>query len=267
MKKCVSSSIIALFTLFISTGESRNVVPLRPPSGDYLLIHDSRRFCEGSTILDADDEIKVEDALDKCDSIEQCSFFCQTRDKAYSRAAVLGKPRRVSKTGNTIPRSSVSWMCSGNGWNGLFVKKGWMTGVKGDEIRKISKDYEFGMNKTAECQGLIDVVKGFGVKESVMRCKRLEECSFFTMSFEVKDNSVAFETVTNFCKGEPRNILVKDGNLLAQKITGERQGIVNEAKTTPMRHIRPSFYFGGPITNDHYYDDMSAGSLVPATKL
>eukprot|EP00375_Theileria_parva_P000821 XP_763491.1 hypothetical protein [Theileria parva strain Muguga] len=166
-----------------------------------------RIFCEKGTILDANDRIKVDDAPLKCDTVDKCSFFCQTGEKDYnvSGSRKVGRTieRVLSKTGDIIPKSSVNWLCSGDKWNSLFVKKGWITGVKGDSIRKMNPLFKFFMNTHAECESgdLLDSAKNLSVKSSSEMCKTMKNCDFFTHTFIIDEKFMSFSTLTNFCKG------------------------------------------------------------------
>ncbi|XP_955161.1 uncharacterized protein TA04710 [Theileria annulata] len=226
--------------------------------------------------------MKVEYISLKCDTVDKCSFFCQTAEKDYnvngSRKVGRTIERVLSKNGDIIPKSSINWLCSGDKWNSLFVKKGWITGVKGDFIRKMNPMFQFFMNTYAECGGgdLLDSAKNLSVKSSsemlvvhrtnFFRCKSMKNCDFFTHAFIIDEKFMSFSTLTNFCKGPPLNLAAKDGNLLGiltevDKEASEKGERISEATAKPM------YYYGGPITSDHYYDDLRRGSIVPATNL
>ncbi|UKJ88846.1 hypothetical protein MACJ_002092 [Theileria orientalis] len=217
-------------------------------------------------------QIKVEDASLKCNDIEECSFFCQTTEKDYNVSGTrrIGRmiERVLSKGGDGIPRSSVNWLCSGHNWGRIFVKNGWITGVKGDSIRKMNPLFQFSTNTEAECEegNLLDSAKNLSVNSSCELCKNMKTCTFFTLSFVVDDKMMSFTTITNFCKGSPIHLKANSGNLLAilQEIDKEAS---KKGERISKETAAPAYYYGGPITSDHYYDDLKRGSVVPATRL
>ncbi|KAK1442365.1 hypothetical protein BgAZ_403950 [Babesia gibsoni] len=236
------------------------------------------QFCEGGSILEADSQNPLEDALQSCQTRKECTFLCHTVKKRYP-------PRSSNDVGvidsdAIVPNSSASWLCSGNGWIQLYPKYGWVTAVKGRAIRELCKPFAVWLNQTAECsrKNTLDVARDINPREATQLCSNMAECTFFTMvrsitryanwfqSLQSHESKTAFGTLTHFCRGMPSKRIARDGYILvaSRKI---QQDMQREEPVKAKNSSKIAYYFGGPLTNDSYYDDKTPGSLVPATRL
>ncbi|KAG6439902.1 uncharacterized protein BBOV_IV001945 [Babesia bovis T2Bo] len=229
---------------------------------EYLLVQNARRFCDGSSIMDAASETPFEDAMDTCSEHEECTFFCHTAKKTFST-----RPSDVLDAGNSIPQSDATWLCNGAGWTALYPKNGWVTAIKGVHLQNMCKPYTVWLNQVAECHDgkVLDTARDMTPMEAAHYCTGTKGCSFFTMSLESHDSTMAFGTVAKFCSGVPKKRVARDGHFFATILRKEELTDLGSLKYTG--ETRFGLYYGGPLTNDGYYDDKTPGSLVPAMKL
>ncbi|ORM41294.1 uncharacterized protein BXIN_0830 [Babesia sp. Xinjiang] len=263
--------ILGISILFQGITGNRHVptaqrTPRRLPVDDdveYLLVHNARRFCDRDTIMEAACERPLEDALKACGGVDKCTFLCHTAKKRFSPRLVTAKGALDTDPG--IPESDATWMCSGSGWTALYPKNGWITAIKGSVIREMCKPFTLWLNQTAECPSgkVIDMVRDLTPRQATKMCVTTKGCTFFTMSLESHETSMAFGTLVHLCRGVPEKRFARDGHFLAT--LAEETEISTVTKRAPKSRI--GLYYGGPLTNDAYYDDKTPGSLVPAMNL
>ncbi|KAK1936226.1 hypothetical protein X943_002234 [Babesia divergens] len=260
------------------------------------------QFCDGAHILEADCENLLEDSLESCKGAAECTFLCHTAKKRYPpRSSAVSE---ILESSVAIPNSSASWLCSGSGWLQLYPKNGWVTAIKGSVLRDLCKPFTVWLNQTSvggitgdftlrqECtQGdTLDVAREITPAEAsqlwvlyldrkslLNRCANMAGCSFFTMvrstfrplngvqSLESHESTMEFGTLVHFCKGVPSKVVARDGHFLVTVRAVEQTSQLKPTKRSSSSRI--AYYFGGPLTNDAYYDDKTPGSLVPATRL
>ncbi|GFE55468.1 PAN domain, putative [Babesia ovis] len=223
--------------------------PSQEDNNEYLLVQNARRT-------------PLEDALNMCGRTEGCTFLCHTAQKKFD---TKGHAMEPPEAGN-IPQSDATWMCSGSGWTALYPKNGWVTAIKGTVLQQMCRPFRVWLNQRAECGNadLLDVARDLTPKEATSYCASTKGCRFFTMSLETHDSTMAFGTVVHFCKGVPKKRVARDGHFFAAVGQEEIETVkVTSGGTTS----RIGLYYGGPLTNDGYYDDKTPGSLVPAMNL
>ncbi|SIO73326.1 hypothetical protein BMR1_01G01856 [Babesia microti strain RI] len=209
---------------------------------DYLVIPNTQKFCKGDRILSASENRGETEARKACDRLCDCNLISASFGSDASDSSV---------------DYHFSWLCSEDFTN-LEHSIGWTTLVKADLLRKHAGGLNLLLNITTDC----DIADETPIYDAGVLANVAKECSSDPDCYLLLSNTASIKR----CRGKlGKNVTPSPGNFVLYK-NAPNEWPIREAYSytrVPYSHS----YLHGPLTPDHFFNNLSQGTLVRARRI